>query len=141
MRGTRKAAHRRKTNTFPPTLPMPWRILKKTLSKEDLQAIQASDDEDMAAYHFGLGMGLRNAWGIWGDSRLSKHFNSLGISHPDDMSSIILTSLWRELHRQPVRLEEQVAYYRDYWKRNARFRWSEVDMTTVPTFHDFPRGL
>jgi hypothetical protein len=39
-----------------------------------------------------------------------------GIFHPDDMSGIILDSFWRHLHSQPIKLEEQTAYYQEYWK-------------------------
>jgi len=70
----------------------------------------------MSQYHFGLGMGMRNEWGLWGGSRLAKWFNAQGITHPDDMSGIILHSFWRHLNGKPITLEQQVKYYQDYWK-------------------------
>ena len=45
---------------------------------------------DMIRYHRGLGMWMRNNWGLWGSSRLSKYFNDKGVFHPEDMSGIIL---------------------------------------------------
>lgn len=42
------------------------------------------EDEFVANVHMGYGLNLRNRWGLWGDSRLSKYFNDLGIFHPDD---------------------------------------------------------
>ena len=46
--------------------------------------------EDMIRYHHGLGMGLRNSWGLWRGSRLQKYFTDRGVRHPDDMSGIVL---------------------------------------------------
>jgi uncharacterized protein DUF6794 len=46
--------------------------------------------EDMILYHLGLGTWMRNEWGLWRGSRLSKYFNDHGVSHPESMSSIIL---------------------------------------------------
>ena len=67
--------------------------------------------------HLGLGMWLRNNWRLWGGSRLSKYFNNLEINHPDDMSGIILTSYGRYLRKEDIKLEEQIAYYKNYWKQ------------------------
>jgi hypothetical protein len=55
-----------------------------------------------------MGLTIRNCWGLWGHSRLAKYFNELGIDHPDDMSGIILTSLWRELNHLPMDLAGQI---------------------------------
>jgi hypothetical protein len=66
-------------------------------------------------YHLSVGLWLRNNWGLWHGSRLAKHFNAMGIYHPDDMSGIILTSYYRHLRRQPLRVEEQVDLYQTYW--------------------------
>ena len=85
------------------------------LPPRDLQELTAASEEDLALYHLGLGMGVRNGWGLWGDSRLAHHFREIGIQHPDDMSAIILDSLWRRLHDQPPDVDGQVEYYQEYW--------------------------
>ena len=36
----------------------------------------------------------------------------------DDMSGIILDSFWRHLNQKPIKLDEQVKYYQDYWKKH-----------------------
>jgi hypothetical protein len=82
------------------------------------QIREMTEDEFTAKAHFGIGMWLRNNWRLWGDSRLSKYFNDLGIFHPDDMSGIILTSYHRYLLGQDIKLGEQVNYYKEYWKKN-----------------------
>jgi hypothetical protein len=66
--------------------------------------------------HFGLGLWMRNNWGLWKGTELSRYFNSIGISHPDDMSGIILTSYYRHLKGQDRELEKQVKHYQEYWK-------------------------
>jgi hypothetical protein len=49
-----------------------------------------SSRKDMIQYHMGLGMGLRNGWGLWGGSRLQKYLEDGGMKQPDDMSGLIL---------------------------------------------------
>ena len=50
------------------------------------------------------------------DKALINQFKELGIDHPNDMSAIILTSLHRKLNNIPIDIEEQVNYFKDYWK-------------------------
>jgi hypothetical protein len=90
--------------------------LKKTLSKEQVEEMKEGLEDDMINYHFGLGMSLRNTWGLWGGSRLARWFNEKGIHHPDDMSGVILDSFWRQLNGKPIDLDKQIKHYRDFWK-------------------------
>ncbi len=78
---------------------------------------QWKEDELSSRAHLGFGMWMRNNWQLWGGSRLSKYFNDLGIYHPDDMSGIILDSYHRYLTGNDIKLEEQIKYYQDYWKK------------------------
>ena len=76
-----------------------FRQLDKLLDKEDRDAMAAKDSaNDMIAYHFGLGMWMRNNWGLWGGSRLQQYMISRGVLHPDSMSSEILEQYWYWLH-------------------------------------------
>lgn len=75
-----------------------------------------TESEFLSGAHFGFGLWMRNNWGLWRGSRLSKYFNKLGIYHPDDMSSIILVSYHRYLLGQELMITEQIQYYMDYWK-------------------------
>jgi hypothetical protein len=90
--------------------------LKRILSKEQVEDMKTGSEEDMIDYHFGLGTWLRNNWGLWGGSRLSRWFNEKGIKHPDDMSGIILDSFRRHLNGKPIKLDEQIKHYQDFWK-------------------------
>ena len=90
--------------------------LEEILQPEDVEMMKSGTEDDMIQYHFGLGMWMRNNWGLWGDSRLARWFNAQGIQHPDDMSGIILDSFWRHLNEKPIHLKEQIEHYQDYWK-------------------------
>lgn len=96
-----------------------FRELKAVLPRFDLLMIRYGDQESMIRYHMSLGMALRNCWGLWQGSELSKYFNSMGVYHPDDMSSIILTCFWRHLRGQPIRLEEQAQVSIEYWRMHG----------------------
>ena len=89
-----------------------------------------SEDEFSANAHFGFGMWMRNNWGLWGGSRLSKYFNDLGIYHPDDMSGIVLDSYHRYLTGREINLDEQIGFYTAYWKVNEE-----------PSKDSYPKGL
>ena len=93
--------------------------LKKMLHPELINEMRRGTEDDMIRYHHGLGMWIRNNWGLWGGSRLAKYFNSLGLFHPDDMSGIILDSFWRHLHGKPLEIEERIQHSQAYWKAVA----------------------
>lgn len=93
--------------------------LQKELPIEVLADMKSGKETEMGKYHFELGMRIRNGWGLWQGSKLSKYFNSIGIFHPDDMSGIIFTSLWRRLNGQDIKLQEQVEFYKRYWLAHA----------------------
>ncbi|MBO9658188.1 MAG: hypothetical protein J7527_05125 [Chitinophagaceae bacterium] len=78
-----------------------------------------TEDQFTANYHFSLGMSMRDNWGLWKGSPLSKHFKSMGIHHPDDMSGIILTSFHRKLQGKEIDLQGQVRKIRAYWRANS----------------------
>jgi hypothetical protein len=59
-------------------------------------------------YHLGLGLLMRNNWGLWNGSRLSHYFNELGVSHPESMSSVIMISYHRYLNKKDIRFQEQL---------------------------------
>lgn len=77
------------------------------------------DGEFSGFVHHGFGMYLRNNWGLWGDTKLAKNLYEMGILHPDDMTGIILNSYQRRLKGEDIRLQEQLKYYQDYWRKNG----------------------
>jgi hypothetical protein len=93
-----------------------------TWSKDDLNDYKTGDEQKATTeLHSGTGRSIRNNWKLWaGTSEISKYFKDLGIHHPDDMSSIILTSLHRKLNDKPIELEKQIQYYKNYWAESKR---------------------
>lgn len=76
-----------------------------------------SEKKAVIGEHFAVGMWIRNEW-IRGeqDTTLTNQFIALGIHHPDDMSSIILTSLHRKLNNKPLDIGGQIEFHKAYWK-------------------------
>ena len=82
--------------------------------KEEFESL--TEKKIIANSHMGLGMFLRNNWGLWTrDSKLAKWFVSKGIQHADDMSGIILTSYHRYLNGKDLNVDEQIESYRNFW--------------------------
>jgi hypothetical protein len=80
--------------------------LKAMLSPHDVERIKRGDEHDMTQYHFGLGLWMRNNWGLWGDSPLVRWFQARGVDHADAMSGVILESFWRHLNGRPSKLDD-----------------------------------
>jgi len=89
--------------------------LKDTFVELDKLLTQNNRDEFRTAlpttYHMGLGTTLRNRWGLWTNSRLREYFLDLGVTHPDDMSSIILDGYYNYLNGDEIDLERQLSRY------------------------------
>ncbi|HEV3470278.1 MAG TPA: DUF6794 domain-containing protein [Pyrinomonadaceae bacterium] len=81
------------------------------VDKKEMRALPSR--EGMIVYHLGPGMWMRNNWGLWGGSRLQKYFTALGVTHPENMSTIILyhyhdwlngrRETWKEWEKRPAR--------------------------------------
>lgn len=96
-----------------------FNALDVILSPEDKVNVREwGEDRFVAASHHSLGRWLRNNWGLWrGKNKLCKWFKSQGISHPDDMSGIILTSYHRVTNNRQIKLQEQIRHYQEYWAK------------------------
>jgi len=87
------------------------RELKKISDPENIAQLKSKEEKDLIQYHHGLGMYLRNRWihGLQCErSRLGQYFLDLGVTHPDEMSSIIIKSFWRHLNEKDINLKEQL---------------------------------
>jgi hypothetical protein len=111
-----------KENYIPKNLKDAIEYLNCQWSESDKKEFQSKDEKDaVTEIHFGTGQGIRNSWELWkGKNRISKFFKSKGIFHPDDMSSIILTSFHRTLNNKPIDLNAQIDYYKSYWKKISK---------------------
>lgn len=78
--------------------------------------VQKGEEGFCSDLHMGLGMWIRNNWGLWNkEGGLYTHFISLGIGHPDDMSSILITTVYRRYTGLPDTIEDQVERYQKFW--------------------------
>ena len=69
------------------------------LPKQAIEDIKIISLDEMQSYQYGLGLQMRNNWGLFQGSRLGKYFGTKGVKKPDEMSASILTALWRNLHQ------------------------------------------
>ncbi len=84
-----------------------WRYLDQEWSEETKKlALEKSEDDFSVGQHFGLGLWMRNSWGLWAGSRLARYFNENGIEHPDNMSSIIVRTYYQHLRGEEIDIEE-----------------------------------
>jgi hypothetical protein len=103
--------------SVPATLDDALDLMMEGLTDEDRKLVEEAGEDYATMAHFGGGMGMRNSWGLWADSSLSRYFAWLGIYHADDMSAIINTAFSRRVRGKEIKLEELVKYYRDYWAK------------------------
>ncbi len=84
---------------IPRNLEESFHVLDTLLTAKDIQLIRSLPERDaMSAFHFGLGMWLRNNWGFWAGSRFQQYFVQRGVEHPDNMSGILLEYYYDYLH-------------------------------------------
>lgn len=78
---------------------------------------EAEEEDAIAQSHHGLGMWIRNNWDLYKkDGPLYEYFTKLGLTHPDDMSGVILTSYHRHINNKEICLDGQIKYYIKFWK-------------------------
>ena len=103
----------------PEDLPACMVALDSMLSDKDKTWLREHDAIDA---HFGLGMWLRNTWGLWGGDScpLPVYFRSHGIQHPDDMSDLILRCYVQHLNGEEVDYERMLGEARhaeEEWRK------------------------
>jgi len=74
--------------------------LDKILKKDDIKILKELESKNECSwkYHMGLGLYIRNNWGLWADSRLQKYLKERFCFDADDMSSMILGLYWEWLN-------------------------------------------
>jgi len=66
------------------------------LSDEQKNEIRALKEDDLIDLHFGLGMEIRNAFGL--HDLGSKLLADCGTKNPDDGAGVVVKALWDKLH-------------------------------------------
>lgn len=71
------------------------------LSAEQKSEFRAMSKEQLYEYHFGVGMAIRNRFGLWNDNWPLLQSACDTRCHPDDASGVILERMWRTLQAPP----------------------------------------
>ena len=72
------------------------------------------EDIAVSRLHFGFGMWMRNNWGLWRGGKLKDELIAMGFTHPDDMSSFILTAYHRKLHGKEIDGKSEAAKSKEF---------------------------
>lgn len=108
----------------PNTLEEAMECFKELLSPADQVEITRMSEDDLSRLHMGLGMWIRNNWGLWDEqSEMCKHMKSLGFVHADDMSGSLMREFWARMNGLPSKLAEEIEYYKNYWKKSGN-QWN-----------------
>ena len=81
--------------------------LKKSLPEETLNELKNIDEKNLSGTHFGLGLWIRNNL-LYGPIKLRTFFYKNGIFHVDDMSSIIVKALHKDLNGKEFDFDKSV---------------------------------
>jgi hypothetical protein len=101
--------------------------LNAELDPKVIKKIKEGSENDLSQYHFGLGMWIRNKWGLWGRTPLAQSLAAMGAQHPDDMSGIIIHAYWRHLNGLPLEVDKQLAKYNAFWAEQIAAATKEKD--------------
>lgn len=104
---------------IPKNLDETFTELSKLINAKNKSNFLKNDEKEfLSSQHFGLGKYIRNEWGLWKKSRLYLWFKEKGITHPDDISAIILKHYYRKNNKNEFSLENEIIYYQEYWNKN-----------------------
>lgn len=107
--------------------------LDATLTETTRTALVSLPFAALVQTHHGLGTWIRNNWGLWGAGPLYQDMGSLGFSHPDDMSSVIIAGYWARENGCTLDLQAFAAYYQSFWEhRRAQLDASRDEEGGIP---------
>ena len=73
------------------------------MSEKDRETFKDMTEDDLSVLHFGLGMYVRNNFGLWsGNDKLLKSYgadDTYSLKHPDDVSMKIIKAAWKKLQK------------------------------------------
>lgn len=87
---------------LPSTLAEAVAHILSEMSVDEKRRVRETKREDLIQFHFGWGMGIRNALGLGsGNYALLRSACGGELCHPDDASMRIIEAVWVELQKDP----------------------------------------
>lgn len=89
------------------------------MNEEEREAIR--NQSGMGMFHFTIGMGLRNAWNLWGaipgkPTTLRDDFiANYQLGHADDMSGYLMRAVEAKVNGEPFDGAAEIKRYHDHW--------------------------
>jgi hypothetical protein len=90
------------TERWPTTVESAVEQLLAMLSEESKTTVREMPEEELIFCHHGLGMGIRNEFGLWKGNKKLLEAACPGGGHPDDASMVIIRALWVWLRSKQV---------------------------------------
>ena len=82
----------------PTTVEQAVEVLLSQLATQSKDRLRRDRREDLIGLHFGLGMWIRNNFGLWTHNRTL--LEDTGQEHPDGASMAIIEALWESLQAE-----------------------------------------
>jgi hypothetical protein len=97
--------------TAAPTVEAVVQALDASLTEDHKSFLRCFPDEEdlVARVHLGFGRWLRNALHLWSTTPLTTALRAMGVTRPDDMSTVIIRAYARQLRHAPLNLPDAVA--------------------------------
>jgi hypothetical protein len=104
------------------------------IANEESRAKLIGADEELVVERLnrGLGKWMISKWNFYEGSRLSHHLKQLGVSLPNDMSSFLIRTYYRQLNGLPLQIEERAAAIYDLRKKEQEERNKLKKVRTIP---------
>ena len=104
------------------------------IANEESRAKLIGADEELVVERLnrGLGKWMISKWNFYDGSRLSHHLKQQGVSLPNDMSSFLIRTYYRQLNELPFEIEERASAIYDLRKKEQEERNKLKTVRTIP---------
>jgi uncharacterized protein DUF6794 len=110
----RKSAPKNTAKSYPRTVEEAVERPLSEMSDENKRTLRELPEGDLVgATHFGLGMYIRNQFGLWGKN--AELMKACGAYDPHDASSVIIRALWRRLNQN----QSDLPPHREYLSKHS----------------------
>jgi len=86
----------------------PFEKLNAVLPSSAKQQLLALPQNQYAALHMGLGLDVRNRFGLWEDNDITRYFRAHGVNHPDYMSTPFIAGFVEYLQGKHVDMAREI---------------------------------